>query len=82
LKDKFDVFQTEEFGKPIFIAQLPNVVIFMYKHLKLKGTGFKNGTGCLGKIVLMGRDVLCMRQHPYTGGGDGNCGSLTMIAMK
>jgi hypothetical protein len=36
LKDKFDVFQNEEFGKPIFIAQLPNVVIFMYKLPKLK----------------------------------------------
>jgi hypothetical protein len=36
LKDKFDVFQNVEFGKPIFIAQLPNVVIFMYKHPKLK----------------------------------------------
>jgi hypothetical protein len=36
LKDKFDVFQNEEFGKPIFIAQLPNVVVFMYKHPKLE----------------------------------------------
>jgi hypothetical protein len=65
LKDKFDVFQTEEFGKHIFIAQLPNVVIFMYRHPELKGTGFKNGTGCLRKIVLVGmvkcRELLCVR---------------------
>ena len=52
LKDKFDVFQNQQFGKPIFIARLPNVVIFMYKHSLAEGTRFKNGTGRLRKILL------------------------------
>jgi hypothetical protein len=52
LKDKFDVSQNQQFGKPILIAQLPDVVIFMYKHSPAEGTRFKNGASCLRKILL------------------------------
>jgi hypothetical protein len=52
LTDKFDVFQNQQFGKPIFNAHLPNVVLFMYKHFLAEGTCFKNGTGCVREILL------------------------------